>query len=154
MNDFNKICEIIESMTPVERIQFFHLKSIKLLDLFLDVTNGDPERKQDVIDIYIAFLFAAAGSDGKLQTEEYELLKPIIDNRHGADFSYDQANEAFIHADGNSKELKDALKKIISELSSTAPEVATDMIAVALIISAADGNVSFREKRFIKQLME
>lgn len=108
----------------------------------------------DAITIYLDFVLCAVAADGKLTEEEFILVKPIMDLVTGSDVSYENAKAIFKAAGlDKPKEYKAAMDKTVDLLGIISPELKDDIILVCMLICSVDGKISFREKRWIKKLI-
>ncbi|MBR7152777.1 MAG: TerB family tellurite resistance protein, partial [Candidatus Methanomethylophilaceae archaeon] len=70
MSQFDKLCEVLETMDPDTFNQLINEKSANIIQALSTIM----EDGFDVITVYVDFLLCAAAADGRLAEEEYILL--------------------------------------------------------------------------------
>lgn len=150
MSSFNDLCKVMETLDPALFNQIMVEKTVDILKGLSGVT----EDGVDAITIYLDFVLCAVAADGKLTEEEFVLVKPIMDLVTGSDVSYENAKAIFKAAGlDKPKEYKAAMDKTVDLLGIISPELKDDIILVCMLICSVDGKISFREKRWIKKLI-
>lgn len=150
MSSFNDLCKVMETLDPALFNQIMVEKTVDILKGLSGVT----EDGVDAITIYLDFVLCAVAADGKLTEEEFVLVKPIMDLVAGSDVSYENAKAIFKAAGlDKPKEYKAAMDKTVDLLGIISPELKDDIILVCMLICSVDGKISFREKRWIKKLI-
>lgn len=149
MNDFNKICKLVESLDPLEYATVITAKTVKIMPALCELSND----KIDAVGTFASFLIASVYADGKLDESEYLLMLPMLKLCFGADFDYDSAKALVKAFKPEGKELKNLVDEIVDILGEVSPELKDDIITVCLLVCAIDGKISLKEKNYIKQLI-
>ena len=151
MSSFNDLCKLMESLDPATYGKVMVEKTADVLVGLKGITCDG----LDALAIYTDFVLCAVAADGKLSEEEFQLVKPVLDLIAGADVSYEEAKAIFKAAGlDKPKEYKAAMDKTVDLLGLVSPQLKDDIILVCMLICAVDGKISFREKRWIKKLIE
>ena len=149
MATFNELCKHLEDLDPETFNAVFNKKSTDVLTGLTALSDGNA-----AINAYLHFILASVAADGVLSENEFILLKPMFDSMDGADVSYDRAKEIFAEMglDDPSayKEVVDTMVDIIGIVSE---EMKDDIVMLCLMTCAVDGEVSDKEKEWIKQLV-
>lgn len=151
MSTFNDLCKVMETLDPASFSQIMVEKTVDILNGLAGIT----EDGMDAVTIYLDFILCAVAADGKLTEEEFILVKPIMDLVSGTDVTYENAKAIFKAAGlDRPKEYKAAMDKTVDLLGVISPELKDDIILVCMLICSVDGKISFREKRWIKKLID
>ena len=138
----------------MDRAQFaelFNQKSVEVIAKLTALTlNG-----KDGVTAYMEFILASAAADGNLAKNEFELLKPMFEQIAGKPVTYNEAVKMF-NAMGLNK--PDALKKVVDTMVDIIglvdDAIKEDIVVLCLLVCAIDGDVSQKEKDWIRQLIE
>ena len=149
MNDFNKICNIVENLNPIEYAAIITAKTAKIMPALKEITQDTA----DSLELLATFMIASVYADGKLDESEYLLLMPALKLFFGDDFDYDSAKELVKTFKPEGKELKKVVDEMVDMLGELSEELKDDIIIVCLLICAVDGKISLKEKKYIKQLI-
>ncbi len=151
MSSFNDLCKLMESLDPATYGQVMVEKTADVLIGLRGITCDG----LDALAIYTDFILCSVAADGKLSEEEFLLVKPVLDLVAGADVSYEDAKAIFKAAGlDKPKEYKDAMDKTVDLLGLVSPQLKDDIILVCMLVCAVDGKISFKEKRWIKKLID
>lgn len=151
MSDFNKLCKAVEDMDPATYAAVIATKSAQVIKGLKDLT-GDGV---DAVSIFADLVLCSVAADGKLDETEYAVAKPVLDLAFGRDVSYDDAKKIFKAAGlDKSKEYKEVVDQMVDVIGVADPELKEDIVLVCLLVCAVDGKVSFKEKHWIKKLLE
>lgn len=148
MLDFAKLCKQCEQLSTTERALMMAEKSavvfakLKVLSL--------PEI--DPVETLAAFLIGSIFSDGKIDDREYLLLYPSLVGAFGADFDFESVKALFESDKQGIAEIKRCTKDIMTIIGCIDEDLQADLIALCLLITAIDGKISLKERRYIKQL--
>ena len=150
MFEFSKLCKYVESMDPSVYAEVITEKSKQIIAALSAITQSGV----DGITIYLNFILSAIASDGKLDENEYLLIRPLLEKSAGREIPYEDAKIIFVKA-GLDKpaELKKAADRMVDLLGCVSVDLKTDIIVVCLMVCAIDGHISGKEKRWIKQLI-
>ena len=150
MTEFNKLCKEFEEMDALSytiTLQEIASDVIPALS-FLAGSRYEGEK------IFANFLMGSVVSDGKLSEEEYEFMRPMMEDFFGEDIDYD-AMKSFVKENKTlNKDIKENTDKMVDMFGQLSEELKDDIILVCLMVCAIDGKVSMKEKRWIKQLIK
>ena len=151
MSRFDTLCQKLETMDREQFAQLFNQKSVdvitKLSALTLDGRDG--------VAAYMEFILAAAAADGNLAKNEFTLLKPMFDHMAGRPVTYNEAVKMF-NAMGLNKPdaLKNVIDRMVDIIGLVDEGIKDDIVMLCLLVCSVDGDVSQKEKEWIKQLIE
>ena len=151
MSDFDTLCKQLEEMDPETFTQIFNEKSVEVIAQLAELTSNGT----DGVTAYLQFILASVAADGVLAKEEFVLLKPIFDRMTGEDLSYEEGVEVF-KAMGLDKPdaYKDIVDTMVDIIGLVSEDLKDDIIILCLLVCAIDGDVSEKEKDWIRQLAE
>ena len=151
MSDFDALCKKLETMDPETFAQIFNDKSVDVISALVALTADG----KDGVTAYLQFILASVAADGVLSKPEFTLLKPMFDRIADKDTTYDDAVEIF---NGLGLDKSDAYKEIIDTMVDIIGLVDEDMkddiVLLCLLVCAVDGEVTEKEKDWIRQLAE
>ena len=151
MSKFDTLCQKLETMDRAQFTELFNQKSVEVIAKLTALTlNG-----KDGVTAYMEFILASAAADGNLAKNEFELLKPMFEQIAGKPVTYNEAVKMF-NAMGLNK--PDALKKVVDTMVDIIglvdDAIKEDIVVLCLLVCAIDGDVSQKEKDWIRQLIE
>lgn len=149
MSEFDKLCKEFEKIDPATYLAFLAAKSRDVLAGMAAVT-GD---LASAIESYVDIVLMAVASDGKLSKDEYALIAPGLSAAIGEPISYDDAKKIMNKSKLNSRDNKAAVDALVDLVGSVSPEIKDDIVILTMIVCAADGKISGKEKAWIKQLI-
>ena len=150
MREFNLLCKEVEDLDPLTYSDVLRAKSAKLITA-LAIINRDGITG---VQIFSSFVIQAIMADGKLDKAEYELIRPGLEAFVGEEISYEDAKAAFKAVKKDIKEDRYVVDLMVDILGELSEELKEDVVIVTMLICAADGKISMREKNWIKQLIE
>lgn len=151
MSQFDKLCEVLETMDPESFNRLINEKSANIIEGLSMVVEND----LDIITIYMDFLLCAAAADGRLAEEEYILLKPTLDFLLERDVGYGDAQKIFYDARLDKPEAyKQSVDMMVDILGVISNELKEDIVLVCMMVCAVDGKISYEEREWIRQLIE
>lgn len=125
-------------------------KSIKILPALKEITEDGIESTA----IFATFIMGSIVADGKINEDEYLLLYPMLYTFFGNSVDYEDCKKIAKEFKQEGKELKQYVNYIVDILGLISEELKEDIIVVCLLICAIDGNISVKEKNWIKQLID
>ena len=149
MNEFNKICKLVESLDPVEYGTVVTAKTAKIIPALHQYSDDTA----DCVGMFASFLIASVYADGKLDESEYLLMMPMLKICFGADFDYEAAKALVQAFKPEGKEIKKIVNCLVDVIGQFDDELKDDIITLSLLVCAVDGKISLKEKRYIKQLI-
>lgn len=151
MSDFDRLCEVLETMDPEMFNQIINEKSVSIVEGMAGILEDD----FDIITTYVDFLLCAAAADGKLAEEEYILLKPTLDFILEKDVGYGDAQKIFYDARlDKPEEFKKSIDAMVDLIGMLSPGLKDDIILVCMMVCAVDGRISYKEREWIRRLIE
>ena len=149
MSDFDALCKKLETLDPETLVQVFNDTSIRVIAKLAELsTHG-----RDVVATYLQFILASVAADGKMTPEEFVLLKPMFDKVEGRNVSYDEAVEIFEKMGLTEPEAyKDVVDTMVDVIGIVDEGLKDDIVFLCLLVCAVDGEVTEKEKDWIRQL--
>lgn len=149
MSDFDTLCKRLEEMDPETFTQLFNSYSASVVERMLALAG------KEGLAAYLDFLIASVATDGVMTKEEFLLLKPIFDGIEGKDLTYEEGVETFKGLGLDKPEaygrIVDSIVDVVGLLSE---DLKDDIVMLCLLVCAIDGDVSDKEKKWIRQLIE
>jgi len=151
MSKFDDLCKQLEEMDPETFTQIFNEKSVQVIaELTALTANG-----KDGLTAYIQFILATIAADGKLSEGEFVLIKPLFDRMADKDLTYAEGVKVFEEIGLNDADsYKDVIDTMVDVIGLVSEDVKDDIVFLCLLVCAVDGEVSEKEKDWIKQLIE
>jgi len=151
MSDFDTLCKKLEEMDPETFTQLFNELSVDVIKNLVKLTaNGT-----DGLTAYMQFILASVAADGVMTEEEFVLLKPLFDAMAKKDLTYEEGNEMFKSMGLNNPDAyKDVVDTMVDIIGLVDDDLKDKIVMICLLVCAIDGEVSQKEKDWIKQLIE
>ena len=151
MSNFDALCRVLEGMDPETYDDLMVDKTIDILAGFSDLS----EDTGDCIALYCDFLLCSVAADGVLTEEEFLLVKPVLDRMLEIDTDYGEALDYF-HETGldNPEGYRDTMDGIADMLGEVSPKLKDDLVLLCMMVCAVDGQISGKERDWIRQLIE
>lgn len=147
MFEFNKLCNEYEKLNTLERGALIAEKSVSVIRRLRETQcSADP------VETLVAFIIGSIVSDGAINEKDYLYIYPSLVKAFGKDFDYSAVKRSFKVADDIKKEIDRRTKELMSVISATDEDLRTDVISLCLLVTSVDKKISFKEKRYIKQL--
>jgi|GEM_PF-515970 len=114
------------------------------------------EEEGSGLRFFALFILVTIAADGKLTEGEYSALLPSLKAFFGEKDapSYEDCLENLKLLKTEEKEAKKELDDFVDQVGAFSPAMKEDLVVVALLICAVDGQVSAREKAWIRRLIE
>ena len=149
MTEFDDLCREAEDIDFETRCAILKGKSQELLPL-LSEKSEDGESGADILS---TFLFSAMAADGRLSSEEYDLLYPLLSSFLGEKINYTDAKKAVGAMRKENREMKKISEDMVGVLAEFSEDLRREIVLVIMMICAADGKISLSEKLWIKKLL-
>lgn len=149
MSEFDKLCKEFEKIDPATYIALLAAKSRDVLAGMAAVT-GD---LVSAVESYVDIVMMAVASDGKLSKEEFALIAPGLAAAVGQPITYEDAKKIMNKSKLDSRDNKATVDALVDLVGSVSPEIKDDIVILTMVICAADGRISGKEKAWIKQLI-
>lgn len=148
MFEFKKLCDAYESLSPIEKGIILTEKSVKILAKlhYLDIPELDP------VSALVGFIMGSVVADGKVNEQEYLLIYPALVKAFGSDFDFALIKESFRKDTDGRKMIAEYTREMIEVMDALDEDLKADVITLCLCVTAIDGKVSLKEKRYIKRL--
>ena len=151
MSKFDDICKQLEDMDKETFTKMFNDKSIDVMAALIDLAADG----KDGITAYMQFILASVAADGELSEKEFELLKPFFDKMAGKEVTYEEAVEIFKKMGLDKPDaLKNVVDVMVDIIGLVSEDTKADIVMLCLLVCAIDGEVSQKEKDWIRQLIE
>ena len=149
MTEFDDLCREAEDIDFETRCAILKGKSQEILPL-LSERSEDGESGADILS---TFLFSAMAADGRLSSEEYDLLYPLLSSFLGEKINYTDAKKAVGAMRKENREMKKISEDMVGVLAEFSEDLRREIVLVVMMICAADGKISLSEKLWIKKLL-
>ena len=149
MMEFDDLCREAEDIDFETRCAILKGKSQEILPL-LSEKSEDGESGADILS---TFLFSAMAADGRLSSEEYDLLYPLLSSFLGEKINYTDAKKAVGAMRKENREMKKISEDMVGVLAEFSEDLRREIVLVIMMICAADGKISLSEKLWIKKLL-
>lgn len=149
MTEFDDLCREAEDIDFETRCAILKGKSQEILPL-LSEKSEDGESGADILS---TFLFSAMAADGRLSSEEYDLLYPLLSSFLGEKINYTDAKKAVGAMRKENREIKKISEDMVGVLAEFSEDLRREIVLVIMMICAADGKISLSEKLWIKKLL-
>ena len=149
MSEFDELCREAEDIDFETRCAILRGKSQEILPL-LSEKSEDGESGADILS---TFLFSAMAADGRLSSEEYDLLYPLLSSFLGEKINYTDAKKAVGAMRKENREMKKISEDMVGVLAEFSEDLRREIVLVIMMICAADGKISLSEKLWIKKLL-
>jgi uncharacterized pyridoxamine 5'-phosphate oxidase family protein len=151
MSDFDSLCKKLEGLDPETFTKIFNEKSVDVLSKLVELSTDG----RDALTAYIEFILAAAAADGVMSKQEFALLKPFFDRMADKDLTYEEGVEIFKSLGLDKPEAyKKVIDNMVDIIGLVDDDLKEDIVFLCLLVCAIDGEVSQKEKDWIKQLLE
>ena len=149
MTEFDDLCREAEDIDFETRCAILKGKSQEILPL-LSEKSEDGESGADILS---TFLFSAMAADGRLSSEEYDLLYPLLSSFLGEKINYTDAKKAVGAMRKENREMKKISEDMVGVLAEFSEDLRREIVLVIMMICTADGKISLSEKLWIKKLL-
>ena len=149
MTEFDDLCREAEDIDFETRCAILKGKSQEILPL-LSEKSEDGESGADILS---TFLFSAMAADGRLSSEEYDLLYPLLSSFLGDKINYTDAKKAVGAMRKENREMKKISEDMVGVLAEFSEDLRREIVLVIMMICAADGKISLSDKLWIKKLL-
>lgn len=148
MFEFKKLCDAYENLTWTEKGLMLTEKSVKIMAKLhlLDIEDIDP------VETLVGFIIGSVAADGKINEQEYLLIYPALVQAFGRDFDFASVKEGFKKDTAGRKAIADYTENMLAILDLLDEDLKNDVITLCLCVTAIDGKVSQKEKKYIKRL--
>ena len=150
MREFSKLCKEVEDLDPATYTAIITERSMNIIDTLSDIMDDGV----DGLTMYMHFLLCSVAADGKLDKSEFNMLKPAMELAMGREIDYLEAQEIFENTGLNRSEDYKAAVDDMVDIVNMVPEIREDVVIVCLLACAVDGKISFKEKQWIKRLID
>jgi uncharacterized pyridoxamine 5'-phosphate oxidase family protein len=149
MSDFDKLCKQLEEMDPESFTQLFNELSARVTVQLVDIAG------KDGLNAYLNFILASVAADGKMTEKEFELLKPIFEGVAEKELTYQEGVEIFkSFGFDESDTFKNIVDLMVDVVGIVSDGLKDDIVMLCLLVCAIDGEVSEKEKDWIRQLVD
>lgn len=149
MKEFNRLCNEFEAMDGLTYATVLAEKTKDVVPALAVIT-------QDGVDglmLFASFIVGAVVSDGDLSAEEFAITFPLFRTFFGDEISFEDCNYLVRKMRGETKQLTRYVNDMVDVFGQLSEPLKDDIVLICLMICAIDGKISFKEKRWIKQLL-
>jgi len=151
MSDFDALCTKLEQMDPESFSQIFNQLSVDVIENLAALTADGT----DGVTAYLQFILASVAADGVMAESEFNLLKPIFDRMADKDLTYEEGVEIFKQMGLDKPDAyKDVVDTMVDIIGLVSEDLKDEIVMLCLLVCAIDGEVSQKEKDWIRQLVE
>lgn len=149
MTDFEILCKQFESLDPASYSSVFEEKSIRVVKALEEIS----EEGETGLDVFKLFIIEAVTSDGKLEKKEFELIRPALETMTGKELHYKDVKARFEERRKKNDDDRHVIKQMKDVLDKTDDDLRNDIILVIMMVCAVDGEISYKEKLWIKEVV-
>ncbi len=154
MSQFDEYCDRVNALSVEIKSKHIEELTKAILPALKEIADSD-ESDLDFISIYLDFVLAAVGADGKLSEEEYLLTKPFFDSVAKCDTTYEDALSIFKDAGlDDPAAYKNAVDLMADLIGLISDDLKNAIVNLTLLICAIDGEITDSEKNWIHQLVD
>lgn len=147
MFEFNKLCNELEKLNPVERSVMVAEKSYSVVKRLKDL-----DVPFDPVKTLVTFIIGSVVSDGTINEKDYLYIYPSLIKAFGDEFDFVSAKQTLQFAKDIQKEISKYTKELMSVINECDEDLANDIISLCLLVASIDGKISLKEKRYIRKL--
>lgn len=146
---FNKLCKKCEKLNPVQRNTLIVEKSTKILNVFRKMSTTSEISATNAL---AAFIVGSAISDGIILEKEYKVMYPALVKAFGSDYDFEAIKMAFLDDVSGIIQLKEYTANLTKIIRTADIRLEYDVLTLCVLIVSANGKVTRRERRYLKQL--
>lgn len=150
MREFNQLCNEVEKM---EVLTYGAVLADKATDI-IPALSVIMEDEIDGLTIFATFILGSIVADGKIDESEYLLMKPLLEDFFGTHINYEDCKKIAKEFKPEGKVLKEYVDYMVDILGQLSDKLKEDIIIVCLLICAVDGKISYKERKWVKQLIK
>ena len=149
MFDLEAICTEVEKTDPVTYARLIEEKRESVLAGITAIV-GDAEEASTMLTMLV---FGAVLSDGKFDEKEFGLVKPLIEEICEEELTYEEALEFMTAIKAERKSTNPLLVALVEMFGLASDELKNDTVMLCLLVCAADGKITKREKNWLAKLI-
>ena len=149
MFDLEAICTEVEKMDPVTYTRVIGEKRESVIKGITAVV-GDAEQASTMLTMLV---FGAVLSDGKFDEKEFGLTKPLIEEIAEQEVTYEEELEFMTAIKAERKSTNPLLVSLVEMFGLASDELKSDVVELCLLVCAADGKITKREKNWLAKLV-
>lgn len=149
MKNFYEICKKVGKIDVLLYNDILIEKSLTILPILNEITEDNITASS----IFATFIMGSIVVDEKINEEEYILLYPMLYTFFGDTVDYEKCKKVANKLKKEEKELKKYVTYMRYILGKFSNELKEDVVTVCLLICAIDGNISAKEKNWVKQIV-
>lgn len=149
MTEFDQLCEEFEAMSPEEYLQTMEDMKADVIPVLAEMRDGE----DTALQIFGYFVLASCVADGKLSEEEYMLAAPHFEDFFGDRLSYEACKDFVRRNKGEREDLKSFADVMSAFYGRIDEDLKYDMVVICLLVCAADGKISLKERNWIRRII-
>ena len=148
MFEFQKLCSEVESLSPAKRAALIAEKAVTVVEGLhnLHIEGIDP------VETLAAFIIGSVVSDGVVGEKDLLGVYPELVAALGEACDLAGIARSYKVSKDVQKEIKAYTKAIHSIVWTVDEQLGADIVTLCLLVTSADGKISLKERRYIKQL--
>lgn len=148
MFEFQKLCNEVEALTSAQRAALIAEKAASVTEglCALGLEGTDP------VETLAAFIIGSVVSDGVVGEKDLLNINPALTEAFGEACDLAGIQRNYKVSKDVKKLITDYTKQLLAVLAAASEELGADIVMLCLLVTSADGKVSLKEKRYIKQL--
>lgn len=148
MFEFKKTCDAFEKLSFAEKSLIIAEKSVKIITRLYAYAPREVEPSRALA----GFIIGSAVADGKINEREYLLMYPSLVKIFGNEFDFTSVKERLSKNVDVKRAVADYTEQMIEILDCVDDGLKDEVIILCLCVTAIDGKISLREKKYIKRL--
>ena len=148
MFGFELACKDVERLDPKTYREIVAEKSARVIKTLTMISDDEVS----ATSFFTGILLGAVICDGVLDEAEFNLIKPMMDVALGKEVTFEDACDTVNQLVPDKKSYKDYVNKMTDLFGQMSDAMKTDIVTVSLLVCAADGKISFKERRWLKEL--
>ena len=150
MYKFNELCKICENMDSAQRNKLIVEKSAKILDVFRKMSTTSSISPTNALAAFIGG--AAMANNGLIDEREFNTLYPALVKVFGSDYDFAAIRMSFLNSKTGIEHLKEYTRNLLDIIRANDPKLAYDVVTLCMLIISANGKISKRVRKQLKQL--
>lgn len=147
MFEFQALCNVVEALAPAERAALIAEKSISVVEGLHKI-----DFPADPIEVLASFVVGSVLSDGSFSEKDFLNIYPAVTQAFGELCDIAGIERKIKASRDAQKEIKTYTTELIGILAEADETLGSDIVLLCLLVTSADGKVSLKERRYIKQL--
>ncbi|MBQ9469116.1 MAG: TerB family tellurite resistance protein [Clostridia bacterium] len=149
MFDLDEVCGKVEKLDPMTYAQLISELSESVMK-GLTAIVGNPDDAQTLLT---SLILGAVISDGKIKEQEFGLIKPLFEEAVGEEVTFEEMTEFMDAFKTGKSDYKKMIASLTNLFGAVSDDLKSDTVMLCMLVCAADGKISVREKNWLRQLI-